>query len=171
MPHISLGATLGFILAALSMMARTSVAQVPQRIDLSLVAGPSPYDLSGTGTGLAAGLRVDWQPLRWLVVEPGLGFFSYNSQFDDRTSLLFPELSLQAQARLGAVRPFLGVGGGGAVPVSGGGETVATLHAVGGVRAALGNDWGASGEWRIRAVRPWTGNTADVLIGLSRRLR
>lgn len=99
MPHYS-GATLTFILGTLVVMPRTSVAQVPQRIDLSLAAGPSPYDLSGTGTGRAAGIRVDWQPLGWLVVQPGMGFFSYDSQFSNRTSYLFPELSLQAQARV-----------------------------------------------------------------------
>jgi hypothetical protein len=116
-------------------------------------------------------MRADWQPVSWLVIEPGVGFFTYESQFADRTTFLFPELSVQAQAGAGVVRPFLGVGGGGAFVVAGDGETVATLHAVGGVRIDLSQGWGLSGELRVRAIRPWTGNTADILVGVSRRIR
>ena len=147
------------------------VAQQLPRLDLGVAAGPSPYDLSGTGTGFAAGIRAPWQASRWLVIEPGIGFLSYNSQFDTRTSYLFPELSIQGQLRVGRVRPFLGGGAGGALVLQGEGETQATLHAVSGLRLDLDGDWTASGELRVRAVRPWSGNTADILLGISRRLR
>jgi hypothetical protein len=105
------------------------------------------------------------------VIEPGVGFFSYNSQFDIRTSYLFPELSVQGQLQLGRVRPFIGGGGGGAFVLGGEGETVATLHGVGGTRIDISPEWAISGELRVRAVRPWTGNTVDFLFGVSRRLR
>jgi hypothetical protein len=88
-----------------------------------------------------------------------------------RFSYLFLELSIQAQLPHGQVRPFLGVGAGGAFVVTGPSETVATLHAVVGLRALIDQSWGIRGEFRVRSVRPWTGNTADILLGVSRRLR
>jgi hypothetical protein len=142
-----------------------------QDLAIGVAVGPSPYDLSGTGTGAAGAVLLAWAPLRGLVVEPGVTVFTYRSQFDERTTLLFPELSVQGELPLGRIRPFLGGGAGGGFVASGTGSTVATLHAVGGVRMALGNDWGALGEMRVRAVRPWTGNTVDFLFGVSRRIR
>lgn len=148
--------------------ARTGAAQ---DLTLGVAAGPSPYDLSGTGTGAAGAVLLAWAPLRGLVVEPGVTVFTYRSQFDERTTWLFPELSIQGELPLGRVRPFLGGGAGGGFVASGTGQTVATLHAVGGLRIALGEGWGALGEMRVRAVRPWTGNTVDFLFGVSRRIR
>lgn len=55
--------------------------------------------------------------------------------------------------------------------MEGPGETVGTLHAVIGTRVTVNSDWGARGELRVRAVRPWSGNTADILVGVGRRLR
>jgi len=141
-----------------------------QDLAIGVAVGPSPYDLSGTGTGVAGAVLLAWAPLRGLVVEPGVTVFTYRSQFDERTTLLFPELSIQGELPLGRIRPFLGGGAGGGFVASGTGETVATLHAVGGVRIALGKGWGALGEMRVRAVRPWTGDTVDFLLGISRRI-
>jgi hypothetical protein len=146
-------------------------AQQARPVTLSLVAGPSVYDLSGTGTSFAGAALVAWEPIAGLVLEPGVTFFTYSSQFDTRFSYLFPELSIQGQLPRGRMRPFLGVGAGGAFVLSGSSETVATLHAVGGVRVRVNTDWAVRGELRVRAVRPWTGNTADFLFGVSRRLR
>ncbi len=148
-----------------------SVAQSHSAVALGLALGPSAYDLSGTGTAFAVATQLPWEPVAWLVIEPGVTFFTYSSQFDTRFSYLFPELSIRAQLPRGRVRPFLGVGAGGAFVVSGPSETVATLHAAGGVRVALNGMWGVRGELRVRAVRPWVGNTADFLFGVSRRLR
>ncbi len=148
-----------------------SAGQSANPVALSLALGPSPYDLSGTGTGFAMATQLAWEPVAGLVLEPGVTFFTYSSQFDTRFSFLFPELSVQAQLPHGRVRPFLGVGAGGAFTVNGPSETVATLHAVGGVRVVLNATWGMRGELRVRAVRPWVGNTADFLVGVSRRLR
>lgn len=143
----------------------------PQDLALGIAVGPSPYDLSGTGTGAAGAVLLAWAPVRGLVVEPGVTVFSYRSQFDQRTTWLFPELSIQGELPLGRVRPFLGGGAGGGFVAGGTGQTVATLHAVGGLRIAIGEGWGALGEMRVRAVRPWTGNTVDFLFGVSRRIR
>jgi hypothetical protein len=138
---------------------------------LAIAAGPSPYDLAGTGTGGAGAAFLVWRPVRGLVVEPGLTVFGYRSQFGERTTLLFPELSLQGELVLGSFRPFLGGGAGGSFAVSGVPTTTVTLHAVGGARVDLSEQWGLLGEMRIRAVHPWTGNTVDFLFGASRALR
>jgi hypothetical protein len=77
---------------------------------------------------------------------------------------------VQGELVLGSFRPFIGGGAGGALTLSGTGETAATLHAVGGLRVDLNEDWGLLGELRVRAVHPWTGNTADFMFGVSREL-
>lgn len=164
----------GCLLLALVLMLpqpRPAAAQATRPAAVSLAVGPSEYDLSGTGTSVAAAAGLAWEVLPALVVEPGLTFFTYKAQFQERVSFLFPELSVQAQLPRGRVRPFLGVGAGGGFVVSGPSQTVATLHAVGGVRVQVSPSWGLRGELRVRAVRPWTGNTADFLFGVSRRFR
>src|SRR6185436_20240431 len=71
---------------------------------VSLIAGPSPYDLSGVGTSFAVNLGFAWRPLRRvLVVEPSLGYFRYDAQFGSKQTWFFPELSVQGEARLGRV--------------------------------------------------------------------
>ena len=145
-------------------------AQAGSRLALSLAAGPSPYDLSGTGTGFAAAMELSWRPVSGLVIEPGLTYFTYESQFSERIHYLMNELSVQGELPLRRVRPFVGGGAGFARVVSDSEELVATLHAVGGLRVDLSRAWGARAEMRVRAVRPWTGNTVDFLFGLSRML-
>jgi len=170
MASIWLGGPLLVAVCSLTVPA-AAAAQNFNPLALSLALGPSPYDLSGTGTGFAVAAGLPWEPVAGLIVEPGVTFFTYSSQFETRFNYLFPELSVQAQLPRGRVRPFLGVGAGGAFVVSGPSETVATLHAVGGVRVAIDATWGVRSELRVRAVRPWVGNTADFLLGVSRRLR
>lgn len=167
--HRSWLAGLWIVLPALFAPTATA-AQEGQPVTLSLVAGPSSYDLSGTGTSFAVAAQGAWELLPALIVEPGLTFFSYTAQFADRVSYLFPELSIQAQLPRGTVRPFLGVGGGGGFVVSGQGETAGTLHAVGGVRVQLDPRWSLRGELRVRSVDPWVGNTADFMFGVGHRL-
>jgi hypothetical protein len=159
------------ILGVATVIGRPASAQRAARLDVGVAAGPSPYDLSGTGTGFAAAIRGPWEPRSWLVIEPSVGVFSYKSQFNDRLTYLFPELSIQGQLRLGRVRPFLGGGAGGGFALGGRGETVATLHGVGGSRFDVSPEWAISGELRVRAVRPWTGNTVEFLFGVNRRLQ
>ena len=159
----------GIVLLALGAPTSTA-AQEGQPVTLSVAAGPSAYDLSGTGTSFAVATHGAWQLLPALLVEPGLTFFGYEAQFADRVSYLFPEVSIQAQLPRGTVRPFLGVGGGGGFVVSGQGESAATLHAVGGVRVQLDPRWSLRGERRVRSVDPWVGNSADFMFGVGRRL-
>ena len=139
--------------------------------ETALILGPSPYDLSGTGTGFAANLGIAVPMLRQaLILEPSLGVFTYSSQFGNRTHWLFPELGLQAQAHLGGVRPYLGGGiGAGTEGLSGPARWQVTLHGVAGLRVHLGGRWGMRGEMRVRSVDPFHGNTVDFGFGITHR--
>jgi hypothetical protein len=159
------------VLTLLAFLSAVRPASAQGKLALAIAAGPSPYDLSGTGTGTAIGGFLPWRPARGLVVEPGLTVFSYRSQYDERTNLVLPEVSIQGELVLGQFRPFLGGGAGGSFAVSGVPTTTLTLHAVGGARVDLGQTWGLLGEMRIRSVHPWTGNTVDFLFGVSRALQ
>jgi hypothetical protein len=151
--------------------ATSGSAAAQGRLALGLAAGPSPYDLYGTGTGTSAAAFLAWRPARGLVVEPGLTVFRYHSQFGPRTTLLLPEVSAQGELVLGSFRPFLGGGAGFSLGLQGNGQRDLTLHAVGGARFDLSSTWSMLGEMRVRAVRPWTGNTVDFLFGISRALQ
>jgi hypothetical protein len=140
------------------------------RLALGVAAGPSPYDLSGTGTGITAAALLAWRPSRGLVVEPALGVFSYTSQFDERTILLLPEIGVQGELVKGSFRPFLGAGGGASLGLSGWEKTGLTLHGVGGARLDLSRDWTLLGEMRVRWLPPGSNNTVDFLFGVSRAL-
>jgi hypothetical protein len=148
-----------------------TVAQARGALEIAVVGGPSIYDLSGTGTALAIGPQLPWYPGKPFVVESGIIFFTYSSQFETRTSYLMPELSLQVQGHLKRVRPFIGMGAGVAFGISGPDQTDLTLHATAGIRAEVGGAWGLRGELRVRSIDPWVGTTADFLLGVSRRLR
>ena len=65
---------LALSLLALLPAGRPGAAQ--GRLALGVAAGPSPYDLSGTGTGTSGAAFLAWRPARGLVVEPGVTVFS-----------------------------------------------------------------------------------------------
>lgn len=161
----------GLIGIALLLTAVPAMAQGSRPpIESALLLGPSPYDLSGTGTGFAVNAGIAVPVLRQvLLLEPSLGVFTRTSQFGNREHWLFPELSLQAQARVGGVRPYLGGGiGAGTVGLSGPARWRFTLHGLAGVRAHLSGRWGVRGELRVRSVDPFQGNTVDLGIGVTR---
>lgn len=141
--------------------------------ETSLIGGPSVYDLSGSGTALALNFgNTSRLAGRTLLVEPNLGYFTYVTQFGTRRHYLFPELGVQVQARLGAVRPYLGGGIGGGIDTKGGPTQFDfTMHAAAGFRMRLSGAWGVRLEARIRTVDPFQGNTTDFGFGLSRGLR
>lgn len=161
---------LALLAALLPVIPASAAGQERPRVQSALLLGPSPYDLSGTGTGLAfnAGITL---PLagRVLLAEPSVGIFTYRSQFGKRTHWLFPELSIQAQAGLGVVHPYIGGGlGAGTAGLSGPAHWVVTLHGLAGLRVHLGGPWGVRGEMRVRSVDPFHGNTVDVGLGITR---
>ena len=105
------------------------------RPDIGVSAGPSPYDLSGTGTGFAGGVWVGY-PLRpFLLAEAGVGYFRYTTQGDTDVAYLLPEIGIRAGAPLGQVFPYFGGGAGFASVITGGAGTDLTLHVALGIRA------------------------------------
>lgn len=145
--------------------------QAKPTLAASVSGGYSSYDLAGTGGGFVGAVGLSWSPVKFLVVEPGMSFFTYKPDFvDTRQSYLFPEVSIQAQAGSGRVLPFIGVGAGGSFVVGGIGRTQGTLHATIGLRMDVGDGWGLRTEARARSIDPWVGNTLDILVGLSRRM-
>jgi hypothetical protein len=135
-----------------------------------LAVGFSSYDLSGTGTTLAVGAGAGFRLAGPLFLTPGMTYFHYSPQGSEDVTYLFPELSLQLQAQLGAIQPYLGLGGGRAFQVSGPEPRVHewTLHAAGGIRLSLTPAWGMGSQFRLRAVQPFHGSMVDVTAGVVR---
>lgn len=159
-------------LAAVTTGVTPALAQSTPRAEVALLAGPSPYDLSGTGTGFAmkAGFarRLGTGVF---VIEPSLGYFRYTDQGQvDRTWLL-PEVGVQVRPTGGAVRPFVGIGAGlGFESGSVRSRTEPTLHVLAGLMVPVAGGWSARGEMRLRSVSPWSGNMADIGFGVSRAI-
>jgi hypothetical protein len=141
------------------------LAQSDHRLALSLLVGPAPYDLAGTGTGGSGRLGLSWSPAgRVVILEPSLGVLAASGN-----NLLVPELSLEAEAGRGRFRPYVGAGAGAAWAFDGNGPAWrATLHALVGVRLALPPGWGLRAELRARSVDPWTGEAVDLGVGFTR---
>jgi hypothetical protein len=139
----------------------------------SLMAGPSSYDLDGTGTSFAAAMHVayQWEPA--IVVEAGMTYFRYRDPYNP---ILFPEFSVQFGIPRGPLRPYLGAGMGLTVIP---GETIIgenssvhrSLHGVAGMRVLVGGGWGVRGELRVRSPQQWGAVTSDVMFGVTRRFR
>lgn len=140
------------------------IAQSAQRSELSLLLGPAPYDLAGTGTGGTGRLGLSWALGRGTVaLEPSLGVLLASGN-----NLLLPEISLEAAVGHSRFRPYVGAGAGAAWAFDGNGPTWrATLHAMIGARLALSDGWGLRGELRARSVDPWIGETVDITVGFT----
>ncbi|HET6342971.1 MAG TPA: hypothetical protein VFG78_12410 [Gemmatimonadota bacterium] len=135
---------------------------------LAVQVGTSQYDLSGTGWGpfVATRGRLPW--IGPVVIEPGLEVFTYDSRFEDRHTLLLPEVQLQLMRGEGRVRPYGGVGGGIMLDLSdSGAHGDWTLSASAGSRFALSDGLDLIGELRLRSLTPWTGSMADLGVGLA----
>jgi len=163
---------LGIMAAAAALIAAPAAASAQSAGPaVAVTGGMTEYDLSGVGNTAFVGLRAQLPVTGALVIEPGLNYMKYNTQGGSRTSLWMPEVQLQAELPLGAVRPYLGLGAGGALISSGGQrQTELTFSTAAGVRVALGGGWGIGGELRVRAIDPWTATTADFGLSISRRL-
>jgi hypothetical protein len=170
-PRLALVAVGAALVPALAVAPPARLAAQQGAAAVALGGGPSPFDLGGTGTGIAAAAQLAWYPLGPLVVEPGVTFFTHGAGPGARASYLFPELSVQVEGRLGRARPVVGAGAGAALALAGPASAGATLHAAVGLRLDLDRRWAVRAEGRARTVRPWSGNTTDFVLGLSRRLR
>lgn len=139
------------------------------RYAIGVVAGATQFDLSGTGTTAVIGVRAEDELKRWLVGEAALGFFRPTQQSGgERPWYSIPEAQLQLQLPLGAVRPYIGAGGGWVIAS---GNTTGTASGAAGLRAmlpAVGLD--ARAELRVRGIsRSFSGSTAEWTLGLARR--
>ena len=137
---------------------------------VSLLAGPAPYDAVESGTGTSVALRFEFPTSRTLLIEPGISWFRYRPAGGDRISYLLPELSVQLQAPLPAVRPYVGGGIGFSEFLDGRGKSFLTLHAAVGVRVAVGGGFGLRAEARGRTIDPFKLKAVDLGVGLSYRL-
>jgi hypothetical protein len=139
---------------------------------VSVVAGPSLYDLGGTGTGFSAGVRVDVRGPGKLLIEPGLGYLRYTGSTGATISYLLPEISLQFSPSRGAARPYAGAGVGLAEFASGPAAGRGTVHAAAGMRLGLAGRLGLRAEARYRVYDPLgsAGTMLDLQAGGSWRL-
>lgn len=162
------GAAVALLVLAAGPMAAQQGGGPPS--ETALLAGPSSYDLSGTGTSFAANLSSTVRLAgRVLLFSPNFGYFTYRTQFGSRRHFLFPEAGFQLQAPMGRFRPYLGAGAGVGIDTQGGPSQLDfTLHAAAGFRLRVRGDWGVRGELRVRSVDPFHGNTADFGIGITR---
>jgi hypothetical protein len=137
---------------------------------LAVVGGAWEYDLSGTGTSGFGGLRLELPVHRILIVEPGLTYARYSTQFDAGVSYLIPDLQAQVQVPGRWVRPFLGAGVGLAY-AWGDGASVTDLSLSGsaGLRVRLAELWSARTELRVRSIDPFHGSAAEWTFGIARR--
>lgn len=140
-----------------------------QGVALTALAGPAPYDLSGTGTAMVVGFAAELPLSAHIGIETGVRALRYRSQVGDHVSHLMPEVGLRAAAEVGSVRPYLGVGLGPSLVVEGPGGTELTLHGAAGARVPLSAEWALRPEARIRSIRPWVGSAAELTVGMSYR--
>ena len=137
---------------------------------ISLVGGPSSYRLSGTGTSFTAAIRFDLPLGRLFIVEPGIGYFRYRTQFKQSLKYLLPEVGFQIQPPRGPVRPYVGVGAGFSEYLTGPGASPGTVHVAAGLRAWLTRSYGLRAEVRLRGLDPFSGQQmTDFTIGFSKR--
>jgi hypothetical protein len=136
--------------------------------------GASPYDLDGSGTGFVLGPQADYALNKALVGELALTLFDHYTTVDlggvvratNRTRLLLPELSLQAQATIGRFQPYLFAGAGVALGLDGSVASGNTLHAGIGTRVGVPERTMLRFEARLRTLRHSGGKTLDVTAGI-----
>jgi len=139
----------------------------PRPPAFAFMAGAAPYDLAAKGTGPFGAIRIEVPAGRIFVIEPGLTFFRYTSEVDEKVSLLFTEVSLQAQLPRGPARPYLGAGVGFSEFLSGRGGNDFVGHVAGGVRWSFGGRWGGRLEARARTLN-FDGSAIELGFGIRR---
>jgi hypothetical protein len=156
-------------LASLSLVTPNASAQAR----VTLVAGATQWDLSGTGGSFTMGGRVDMPIKRIVLIEGGATWFSADQQFGDTTTVFLPEVQGQVQYPA-ALAPYAGLGIGLAVDFREdedlGTLVEPTFSAALGVRLDVNESFGLRAELRVRGHEPnFTGTTADWTGGVSWR--
>ncbi|HEY9450997.1 MAG TPA: outer membrane beta-barrel protein [Gemmatimonadaceae bacterium] len=140
---------------------------------VSLSAGVSQFDLSGTGSMGVVAARGELPILPALLLEGGVTLARPEQQFSDRSTLVMPEIQLQLQLPR-RVAPYLGIGTGFATDVAseryGGTNSEVTFAESAGLRAAITRQVGLRVELRIREFgEAFSGTTADWTLGAAWR--
>jgi hypothetical protein len=140
---------------------------------LTLVAGVSQYDLSGTGNAFTTAVRFDAEVTPSILWEASVGFTFPSQQFGDTTTVVIPEAQVQLQwpARLA---PYIGLGAGISMDFReedvGGTQTEPTFAGALGLRFALTERAGLRAELRVRGIGTgFEGSAAEWNGGLSYR--
>lgn len=134
---------------------------------LSVSAGATTYDLSGTGTSGTAAVRGELPITPAIDFQLGTGFFWYGTQGDDQVAMLLPEMGLLARVPVPIPLHF-GLGVGHTVGVKGNQDDDATLYVAAGLELEDRGGWAVRPELRVRAVDPWVGTMADFTLGVRR---
>jgi hypothetical protein len=144
-------------------------AQAPERT-VGVLAGFSHYDLARTGTAPVAALRVGLPVGGPFLVEPGIGYLTYDGRSRGRVHHLLPEVQLRVARPGRRLTPYLGLGAGVSVEGRPGpAVTELTVSGATGVMVRLGGGVHLVAELRMRAIDPWAGRTVDWGLGLARR--
>jgi hypothetical protein len=133
----------------------TSVSAQTSRHEISIAAGASQFDASGTGTAPLLAIRVSG-PIAssWLLGDLGLSYASLDEQFttvNTRTGVA--EGQVQAQWPANRFRPYIGIGGGWLHYFNndgGRGATAQTASGSLGLRVAASSTLLLRGEMRLR---------------------
>lgn len=160
------------VFASIAILCCVTTAQAQrENTEICFSAGPSFYDLSGTGTGIELDTGFSLRPTsRILVIEPSVAFFTYERDGGERSRWLFYEVSFQAEGRAGRFRPYAGAGfGGGLETVGSDRQSDFVVHLAGGTRIDFGDGYLARVELRLRGIDPWNGSTAFLGFGFGWR--
>ena len=136
---------------------------------LGVAAGPTNYDLNGTGGSAVISARLDFIVEPWLVLQQSFSYFNYQPPTISRTHIVFSDTQAQFQIP-GSIRPFIGIGAGGASDIGRHIGQQFTLSASAGARVSVRRAWSAAAEFRFRSVNPFSSSTRDWLIGISKEI-
>lgn len=157
--------------AMLLALPAASTCQNYPRVEVALTGGPAKFDFGAVGWTQVYAVRLPFNLIRWVVIEPGLTSFDYRDVFGRDHWYLVPEVQLQFTPFEGRARPYMGVGYGRARRVAISDGYVGSLSVAGGLRLEVGNGWAVVGELRGWNIGVIEGAVGAFGVGLSRRFR
>ena len=155
------------LIIALAVLPEPAQAQIRRTVGVSV--GAMQFDLSGTGTAPAAALRFTLPLSRVVLFEAGTLVARPEQQFGSTTTFIVPEAAIQFQVPR-RIAPYLGIGTGWAVDLrgdnQGGAVSRVTFSGAAGLRAAVSENAGITGELRVRGIGTgFGGSTAEWMVG------
>ncbi|HKP75440.1 MAG TPA: outer membrane beta-barrel protein [Longimicrobiaceae bacterium] len=134
---------------------------------ITLAAGVMNFDLSGTGNTPTFALRADLPLSRIFSLEAAVAGARPNEQSGTST-ILFPEVQLQAGLPLGRITPYAGAGLGiYRLEGVGGGNSDLTFSGGAGLRAALTERLGVVLDGRVHGIgTDFSASTSELTLGL-----